>query len=169
MLTLRDARPEDALSVARVHVRSWQVAYRGLLPHDYLDALRPEDRMTHYDFGKIDATAPATIVAAFDDNTIVGFATAGPSGADTPMTGELMALYVEPDAWGRGVGRRLIEEARARLHRSGFTDALLWVLVGNERAAQFYRRDGWSTDDHRRTQRVWGVLVDEIRFRRRLE
>jgi GNAT superfamily N-acetyltransferase len=165
---MRDARPEDALAVARVHVRSWQAAYRGLLPQDYLDALRPEDRMTHYDFANLDAMAPATIVAV-DDDTVQGFTTTGPAGADTPMIGELMALYVDPDAWGRGIGGRLIEEARTRLRRSGFTDALLWVLVGNERAVRFYRRDGWSTDDHRRTQRVWGVLVDEIRFHRRLD
>ena len=28
-----------------VHVRSWQVAYRGLFPDDYLDGLRAEDRL----------------------------------------------------------------------------------------------------------------------------
>lgn len=165
---IRDALPEDALAVARVHVRSWQAAYRGLLPQDYLDALRPEDRMAYYDFANQDAMAPATIVAV-DGNTVKGFATTGQAGADTPTTGELMALYVEPDAWGLGIGRRLIEEARTRLCRRGFSDALLWVLVGNERAVRFYRRDGWTTDDHRRTERVWGVQVDEIRYRRRLE
>ena len=41
---LRDAQPFDADAVARVHVQTWQVAYRGLLPDAYLDALRPEDR-----------------------------------------------------------------------------------------------------------------------------
>ena len=45
VLTVRRATPEDAAGVAGVHVRSWQVAYRGLLPDDYLDGLRPEDRM----------------------------------------------------------------------------------------------------------------------------
>jgi hypothetical protein len=37
---LRRAEPADAMEVARVHVRSWQVAYRGLLPDAYLDGLR---------------------------------------------------------------------------------------------------------------------------------
>ena len=32
------------MAVARVHVRSWQVGYRGLLPDAYLDGLRAEER-----------------------------------------------------------------------------------------------------------------------------
>ena len=43
---LRRAVPGDENEVAEVHVRSWQVAYRGLLPDAYLDALRPAGRPT---------------------------------------------------------------------------------------------------------------------------
>jgi len=50
-MLLRPAQPADAAAVARVHVRSWQVAYRGLLPDEYLDGLQPEDRAPHYTFG----------------------------------------------------------------------------------------------------------------------
>lgn len=39
-MELRPALPADALAVARVHVRAWQVGYRGLLPAAYLDSLR---------------------------------------------------------------------------------------------------------------------------------
>jgi hypothetical protein len=63
---LRIARPADALAVAKVHVRSWQVGYRDLLPHDYLDALRPEERAQRYTFGSNDPHAPTTIVAKDD-------------------------------------------------------------------------------------------------------
>ena len=43
-MLLRPAEPQDAMGVARVHVRSWQAGYRGLLPDAYLDGLRAEDR-----------------------------------------------------------------------------------------------------------------------------
>ena len=36
---IRAARVEDAAQIAAVHVRSWQSAYRGLLPQAYLDGL----------------------------------------------------------------------------------------------------------------------------------
>jgi hypothetical protein len=49
-LVLRAARPADAPLVADVHVRAWQVAYRGLLPEEYLDRIRPEDRASRYTF-----------------------------------------------------------------------------------------------------------------------
>jgi len=158
MLLVRAARPEDADGVARVHVRSWQAGYRGILADEYLDGLRPEDRAARYTFGSTDPDVPSTIVAA-EDGVICGFATTGPS--DIPGRGELFALYVDPDAWRTGVGRRLITDARAHLHGHGFTEAALWVLDGNDRAERFYRIDGWRPDGRRRRDEIWGVTVDE--------
>jgi hypothetical protein len=62
------------MAVARVHVHSWQVAYRNLLPNDYLDQLRPEDRAARYDFAGVDPQKPHTIVAV-EAGLIQGFAT----------------------------------------------------------------------------------------------
>jgi ribosomal protein S18 acetylase RimI-like enzyme len=163
---LRDARPEDAAAVAVVHVRSWQSGYRGLVPDRYLDGLRPGDRAPHYRFGDPDPTRPATVVAV-DGRAILGFATSGQS-PDAPRSGELMALYVDPDHWRRGVGRALLQDARARLADRGFRHARLWVFVGNDRAERFYQRDGWAADGRRREDEVWGVAVAEIGYRRAL-
>lgn len=94
------------MAVARVHVRSWQAAYRMLLPDAYLDQLRPEDRAPHYDFAATDPRKPRTLLAV-DEGQIRGFATTAPSrDSDTADTGELYALYVDPEHWGRGYGRR---------------------------------------------------------------
>jgi len=41
-MLLRPAEPDDALAVARVHVRAWQAAYRTLLPDDYLINFAPK-------------------------------------------------------------------------------------------------------------------------------
>ncbi len=35
---------EDAPRVGEVHVRAWQATYRSVMPDDYLDGLRAEDR-----------------------------------------------------------------------------------------------------------------------------
>jgi ribosomal protein S18 acetylase RimI-like enzyme len=163
---LREARPEDAAAVAVVHVRSWQAGYRGLVPDAYLDRLRPEDRAPHYTFGDPDPSQPATVVAV-DGRAILGFATTRPS-PDDPRSGELTALYVDPDHWDRGVGRALLEDARTRLTDHGFGQARLWVFAGNDRAERFYQRDGWTPDGRRREDEVWGVAVAEIGYRRSL-
>ena len=43
--------------------------------------------------------------------------------------------------------------AEEHLRAAGFTEAVLWVLEGNERAARFYESHGWHEDG--------GTLVDD--------
>ena len=168
-MLLRPAEPEDAIAVARVHVRSWQVGYRTLLPGAYLERLNPQERALRYNFKTMDPRQPATIVAQ-EAGIVCGFATTAPArDTDVPDHGELRALYVDPDCWGRGVGATLIAAARARLRGLGFRNAVVWVLAGNTRADRFYRLDRWLPDGLRRTESLWGTTVDEIRYRRALE
>jgi ribosomal protein S18 acetylase RimI-like enzyme len=61
-VTLRDARRGDEFEVAGVHVRSWQDAYRELMPADFLAALDPRDRAKRYEF-EGGEEAPTTVVA----------------------------------------------------------------------------------------------------------
>ncbi len=149
-----------------MHVRA--CIYRGLLPGPYLDGLRPEDRAARYTFGVVDPMRPTTLVAV-DDGVVLGFATTGPAPElETPAIGELMALHVDPERWQRGVGRALVGAARAPLAGHGYREAVLWVLEGNTRAARFYAADGWSPDGKRRSETVWGVSTNNIRYRRAL-
>ena len=166
-MLLRPARVGDELAVAGVHVRAWQVGYRGLLPDAFLDGLSIEDRARRYTFGAAEPGRPRTIVAE-DGDAILGFAATG-SAADAPGVGELAALYVEPGAWGRGVGRELIAAARARLVKRSFGEAVLWLMVGNARAARFYEADGWhEVAGSRCTAQSWGVQIEKVRYRRAL-
>jgi len=168
-MEIRPAEPEDALAVARVHVRTWQAAYRSLLPDHYLDQLRAEDRAARYQFRNPDPLRPRTIVAV-EGGVILGFATTLPANqADLPDCGELAALHVDPDYWRRGIGAALVSAARTRLRDLGFRNAMLWVLAGNVRADRFYRTDGWMPDGANRTDTVWGVEVNEIRYQRSLQ
>lgn len=168
-MLIRAAEPEDAMAVAQVHVRSWQVAYRTLLPDDYLDGLRPEDRAQMYDFASTDPAKPKTMVAE-EGGLILGFATTMPSrDASLREHGELCALYADPEYWGRGIGVALIAAAREQLQSQGFAKALLWVLAGNVRAERFYRTDKWMPDGMSRTDTVWNAMVNEIRYLRDLD
>lgn len=168
-MNLRRAVPDDAVAVARVHVRAWQVAYRGLIPDEYLDGLKPEERAQRYDFASLDPARPTTLVAV-DADEVLGFATVAPArDEDAAGQGELCALYVEPELWGRGVGQALAVAARSELHRLGFNKALLWVLAGNARAQRFYRADGWTADALQRAQQIWRVSVSTVRYSRMLE
>jgi GNAT superfamily N-acetyltransferase len=168
VVSVRTATAHDKIAVARVHVRSWQVGYSGLLPGDVLAKLKPKDRAARYTFGDDDPSNPLTIVAT-EGKAIVGFATLGPSrDPDGSDAGQIFALYVDPDLWGHGVGRTLMSRARDILREMSFVVATLWVLEGNRRAIRFYEIDGWSRDGSCREDVVWGVRVNEIRMRRPL-
>ncbi len=170
-MLIRRAQPEDAMAVAGVHVRSWKAAYRNILPDDYLDQLRPEDRAGKYDFASRDPLKPSTLVAVGDPENpaIQGFATTMPvTDSDMPGYGELCALYIDPRYWGNGLGVALLSAARRQMFEQGFRKAILWVLTGNVRAENFYRNDGWRADGIHRKATVWNIEVDEIRYSREL-
>lgn len=170
-MLLRRAVPGDELAVAEVHVHSWQVAYRGLLDDAFLDALSAEERARRYRFGAAGRGEPVTTVAVegTDHEAVTGFVTFGASrDADQPADAEVYALYVDPGRFGTGVGRSLLADARGQLVSDGYESALLWVLAGNDRAAAFYRADGWVADGTRRVEDVYGVTAEVARFRRSL-
>jgi GNAT superfamily N-acetyltransferase len=167
-MEIRSAAPADALAVARVHVMSWQAAYRGLLPENYLNSLRPEDRAAHYDFTANNPAMPHTLVAV-DCGEILGFATTMPSrDPRLPECGELAALYVSPHHWRKGIGTRLAAAACSLLVGHGYRRAMLWVLKGNLRAEKFYSAQGWHPDGETRSEDLWGIHVDELRYLRLL-
>lgn len=125
--------------------------------------------MDRYTFGET-GTGPTTIVAV-DDGILCGFATTGPAqGDDVQGAGEVYALYVDPGAWGRGVGRLLMAEARTDIgYRRGCSEAVLWVLVGNRQAQSFYRADGWLPMAAGGVETIWGVRADLARWRSRVD
>lgn len=168
MVELRDATRADAQAIADVLVRSWRVAYRGLLPDSVLAGLSVAEREQFWS-DALTACPPNTrMVVATIAGTVVGFAATGPPLVPTdradPTLGDLYALYLTPDHWRRGIGTRLHAAALDRLRSCGFTHAGLWVLDTNERALRFYRRHGWT--DTGRSQLDEGPGGTELHERR---
>ena len=145
MVTVRDATPADARDIAAVHVESWQVGYRGLMPDEVLDGLSISTRERWWR-ETLSGPGERTTLLATDTNTVLGFAAVGPGRDGDPVVGELYAMYLRSAAWGRGIGRTLHSAALARLRTLGFDRASLWMLAGNERALRFYHREGWLAD-----------------------
>ncbi len=89
LVIIRPARAEDAADLAAVHVQSWQSAYRGLVPQDFLDGLDVGRRTAAWEriLGDLDDRRAGAFVAEAD--VIVGFAHVCASrddDLDTPTT-----------------------------------------------------------------------------------
>ncbi|MET8994095.1 GNAT family N-acetyltransferase [Amycolatopsis sp. NPDC004169] len=153
---IRPATVADADAIGEVHVRSWQAAYEGLIPADFLARLSASSRAAAW-ARRIGDGGPVLVVE--EEGVVVGFAAFGPS--------QLYALYLLPEFWGRGLGRALHDRVVAEM--SG-DSAILWVLATNERAKAFYVRQGWVDDDARQTETIddGRVTLEEMRYRRPL-
>jgi ribosomal protein S18 acetylase RimI-like enzyme len=165
----RVAVPDDAADIAAIHVQSWQVAYRGLLPERFLDSLDPGRRARGWrqSIENQNPPAQAAIVIA-DETQILGFAHIRPTRDDDEepdLVGEVTCIYLRPEAWGNGLGRRLMDDARSLLRDAGNTVATLWVLEGNARAIHFYEANGWIADGATKRATIADTSVTEIRYR----
>jgi len=167
---IRAARVADAPQIALVHVRSWQCAYRGLLPQVYLDGLDPVQRVGRWERSLAEATDGRDGVLVADvGGTLLGFVAYSPSrdgDADQARVGEIEAIYLLPSAWGNGVGRRLMDVALARLAEARFDQVTLWVLDSNARARRFYEMGGWLADGAQKTEESRGFPITQVRYKR---
>ena len=145
-MIVRRATPEDAPEIAKVHVRSWQLGYHGILPEAYLGALSVEKREAMW--RQTVEKAVTEVWVAVEDDALLGFVSVANSrDSDTDSaTGEVWAFYVQPQFWRRGAGRALWTEAEAYFKSAGYTEVTLWVLRDNERALSFYLHLGFMIE-----------------------
>jgi len=167
MLEIRAIAEDEIDEVARVHVRSWQSGYAGIVPEAFLASLDPADFAARRRYA---TPAGGGTLCAVDEGRIVGHATFGPyrpekDTIDETM-GELYSIYVDPEQWGSGAGHLLFTTARERLTAAGFPDMRLWVLEENDRARRFYERQGMRPDGKREVwvPRGYTVELPELRY-----
>ena len=169
---VRTPQREDAAALGVLHVAAWQAAYRnGLMPDEYLDSLSADDRAETWLQALETEPRPRhrRYVADDESGQPIGFVVVGPADGDPDASvGEVYAINVDPDHWGRGAGTLLLEAGIAALTEEGFTTAVLWVHPNNERSRHFYETQNWSAEDVQRTEELFGVTVPEVRYRRRL-
>jgi GNAT superfamily N-acetyltransferase len=169
-MLIRPAEASDAAAIALVHVRSWQSAYRGLVPQEFLDTLSPAERRPVWEHLLAESSWPENgVLVAEVDGRVAGFVRMCPTrdhGEDSANVAEITAIYLEPEAWGTGIGRRLMASAIDTLAQAGYKEATLWVLDSNTRARRFYGSAGWNSDDAVKVDTTRGFPLKEVRYRR---
>ncbi|WP_293694225.1 GNAT family N-acetyltransferase [uncultured Agrococcus sp.] len=140
-VTVRDALPEDAADMARVHVESWRATYRGIISDEVLDA--PDFVSRRATFWRTVLEDPRfasyNAAVAVVEGRIVGIALVGGAADDEAESRlQLFVLYVDVDFHGTGTGSDLL----AAVLPAAAT-AVLWVADPNPRAQAFYRKQGF--------------------------
>jgi len=131
ILTLRRARSDERRALEDLQ---WRASLE--LP-DYRRQLIANPDAVHLPPAQI---ANGQVIVAEIDGSVAGFAAV--------VGGELDGLFVEPDLWGRGVGRALIEEATHEARRRG----LALKVIANPSVRRFYETCGFSSEGEVQTR-----------------
>lgn len=164
-MIVRSATKDDAESIARVHVSSWQHAYRGIVPDSVLDRLSVEARCQNW--VEAIANGEPDVFVAEDFGRIVGFCSFGKSRDSDLRPGdfEIWSIYLESAHWSKGIGTALWHAARDELITLGAQVIRVWVLRDNHRAIRFYLASGFHPEpDWTNVLNFDGVDVVEARY-----
>lgn len=164
-MAVRSAVEADADAIARVCVRARRAGYRAFMRPDQLDGV-PEAVRAELWQRRLRAGATRWFVLVSADPEVAGygmvFAPSCDADADARVA-ELAALYVDPDAWGRGVGTALVTRALDGLRERRFSELTVWTLADNARAVAFSRRLGFTPDGHRFDDPTTGLPTMRLR------
>jgi GNAT superfamily N-acetyltransferase len=138
-MIVRDAKKLEIDRLAKIWYDAWQDGHAQVVPAE-LTRARTLDSFR------------GRLAAAIASVRVVG-PVGDPVGFCIVKGSELYQLFVTREVRGSGVARALIADAEARLLESGVDTGWLACAIGNERAARFYEKCGWSRA---------GVVVSEL-------
>jgi GNAT superfamily N-acetyltransferase len=137
-LTLRLAKPEEHDELEELQRRA------SLELPEYRDQLIANPDAIYLPEGQI---ANGQVIVAEIGGDIVGFAAV--------VGGELDGLFVEPDLWGGGIGRLLVDAATHEARRRG----LALTVIANPRARRFYEHCGFTAEGTEQTRFGPGIRM----------
>ena len=147
--------PEEIEGKSLVHWQTWREAYDDLLPAEFQETMTL-DRCRFFS-----QTYPENTLIAMDGKKVVGFISYGNYRDETIQAGEIIALYVLKDYYGKGVSKQLMHAAFVALDQ--FSEIYLWVLKDNKRAIAFYQKMGFTLDGQEQILKL-GKPVKELRM-----
>ena len=147
--------PEEIEGKSLVHWQTWREAYDDLLPEEF------QETMTLEKCRFFSQKYPENTLIAMDGKKVVGFISYGNFRDEAIQAGEIIALYVLKDYYGKGVSKQLMHAAFVALDQ--FSEIYLWVLKDNKRAIAFYQKMGFTFDGQEQILKL-GKPVKELRM-----
>lgn len=138
-ITIKPMETSEEIEMkSRVHWQTWREAYDEILPAEF------QEQMTLDKCRFYSQKYPENTLIASDDAKVVGFVSYGDFQDSATIAGEIFALYVLKDYYGKGVGQQLMQAAFAAL--DAYQEIVVWILEDNKRAIAFYEKMGFVFD-----------------------
>lgn len=162
-IKIRRATVEDVREISDIHAQSWKVAYKDIIPQQYLEDLKNDFWVLYFKNMISDGILKVQIV--FEDNVPVGCISYGKArDKDFDKSGEIISIYVISDYWRKGYGNKLLEAALEDMKKDGYKSVYLWVLEENNNATQFYEKNGFSFNGDKNVIQIMDKALVDLRY-----
>jgi len=166
-ISFRLATPKDAYDMAEIHIRSWEIAYKEIIPKDFIT----EKNSTRHSLYKLVITNENrnSYIIEFNGNVVGIMKVALPQDEDvTNNTYELHYIYLHPNYFRMGIGTQAMEFAYTIARGLNKTIMTVWVLSENINSIKFYEKCGFTPDGKTKNME-YGRSVKCIRMIKKFE
>ena len=139
-LVIRKVKYEDIEQIVDINIKDWKKVYKGIIDDEILDNLNREEKIKkwreHYNIGNV--------IVAEENGTILGYCRYDDNVVyeNTDIDSEIIAIYVDCDKLGNGIGKKLVEYVKNDLKNKNKTKMVIWCLEKNQNARKFYEKMG---------------------------
>ncbi|MFS0780681.1 N-acetyltransferase family protein [Bacillus sp. 1P06AnD] len=131
-MKIREANILDADGIAKVHVDSWRATYKGIMPEELLNHLSYESR-TELWKKNISDKNNYIVIAENEEGQVIAFVTAGKRETNlVENSGDLTSIYACEEYKGKGIGKKLLQEAFSHFKTIGYNKIFVEVLEDNK-------------------------------------
>lgn len=163
LAVFRTCEANDAGLISHIFAASWKASYHGFIAEHYLNRLPDEYGVPTVRSWLQDGRFSGLFV--LDGERPVGCCIYGRGRDESHDTwGEIVSLYMLPEAARKGLGGTLLEECLAQMRLEGYTRFYLWAFDGNTPADAFYHKHGFRISGESVSYSIGGAPVRELRY-----
>lgn len=152
-IIIRKAAFSDAAAITNVHVRTWKVSYKGLVPDEILNQRTVTAERTSLIEKLI---SEGSVFVAEKSGNLTGFITS----RRYEDTGEIEIFYVLPEYQRQGIGEQLFNFTARELKNAGTEHMTVWTLK-DAPSVNFYQRMGGRLSG-RHKEWKYGLTIVEL-------
>ena len=167
---IRKAKIEDSNNIAKLIIRGWQTAYKGLINQEFLDSMKEDEMSKGWKKSIFSQNESNNIYVYEKENKILGVIRFGKVADqnDINHNAEIHVLYVEPKLKRNGIGSKLFDYAKNYFIEHNMKKLIIWCLKGNEPSIEFYKKMGGEIISEREAK-VHNIELEEVGLEYNLE
>ena len=161
-MVIRKVKYEDIEQIVDIDIKDWKIMYRGIIDDNILKNLDRNKKIEKYK----KRYETEKIIVAENNETVLGFCWYDDNieneknGADS----EIVAIYVDCDNLGNGIGKKMMEYVMKELKNEGKRKMILWCLEKNENARKFYEKMGGKLVNDEKYFEIEGQKYKEVGY-----